>query len=113
MSDYLIKCEECGTENVATRSNCRKCGKPLSYKTHNETINIIKPSNQKNSVASGLKVLAIIISIVGAIAGVALFLEDFLVGIGVILSMLLVVALLEGFAEIIQKLQNIESNTKR
>lgn len=54
MDDYMLKCKQCGTDNVITRSNCRKCGaeldKSMLVKPTFTEPTVVKPITQSHNV---------------------------------------------------------------
>lgn len=70
-------------------------------------------SNNTNIVAITIKVLSIISAIIGVILGIIIF-EDFEVyAVGFITVILISCLFVYAIGEIIQKLQNIEENTRK
>ncbi len=125
------KCVECGTVSDSSYLECRACGAVLppevfennteNYEQFEEKATVesgqndaTRSSSIPNSVANIFKYLAVIIFIVGFIAGPVLV-ES--VG-GIMMFVVWVVSFVEGmlfwgFAEIIQLLSDIKANTAK
>lgn len=71
-----------------------------------------KNSNKKNPVSVGLKLMALLIVLIGVIAGILLFEDEFFIALPIFIGSLISGMLVEGLGEIIQKLQNIEDKIK-
>ena len=132
IDNNIIICEKCYEENEATRTICKICGAKLyknnviennkneeeknyNYKDNYQT----NTSNTDNKIAKALRIVAIIeiicSFIVGCILGNTFGVYEYNWGlcIGILVAGIINGVFILGFAEIIQKLQNIEDNTKK
>lgn len=64
---------------------------------------------KKNSVAQGLKVMSFIIVIIGVIAGLSLFVNQFYLGLSILGISIIGGMLVEGMSEIVQLLEDIKN----
>lgn len=126
-SNNVIICENCYEENEITRTTCKNCGAKL-YKNNiniknvkeefdDETENDIKDNNyyNENKIALAIKVIAIISFILGILASLLLLTlidSGIIVIIGIVATIISSV-FIYSLGEIVQKLQNIEDNTKK
>ena len=124
--DNIIICENCYEENEATRKTCKNCGVKL-YKNRNSKNEEITENEQnddytenkyyesQNKVAFVIKVIAIVGAVIGIIASCRMFESSYTEGMAIIGIIGSVVGGVFSYAlgEIIQKLQNIEDNTKK
>lgn len=125
--DNIIICENCYEENEITRRNCKNCGaklyrnniniKNVQENDDNENENSITDNyyHNENKIALAIKVIAIISLILGILASLSLLtLNDsgIIIIIGIIASIISSV-FVYALGEIIQKLENIEDNTKK
>lgn len=69
--------------------------------------------NENNQIATVLKTFSVITMIISVITFLVLMKDSFYTGLIVILSGVIGGVFILGFAEIIQKLQNIENNTRK
>lgn len=126
--DNIIICENCYEENEATRKTCKNCGAKLyknrNTKTEKITENTVSEENEdytknnyhkENKVALIIKVIAIVGAVIGVIVSCSMlessYTEDMAI-IGIFASIMGGV-FSYALGEIIQKLQNIEDNTKK
>lgn len=66
--EYLIKCKKCGTDNVITRSNCKKCGTILEKENinqYNNSDNKVNTTVKTNKVASKFSLVVNIMKFLG------------------------------------------------
>ncbi len=75
--------------------------------------NNTKNSNENNQIATVLKAFSIITMIISVVTFLILMEENFYTGLIVGVSGIVGGIFILGFAEIIQKLQNIEDNTRK
>ena len=75
--------------------------------------NNTKNSNENNQIATVLKAFSIITMIISVVTFLILMEENFYTGLIVGVSGIVGGMFILGFAEIIQKLQNIEDNTRK
>lgn len=124
----IIICENCYEENEATRKTCKNCGEKL-YKNRNMKSEPITENNtneenddyiengyqKENKVALAIKVISIVGAVIGVIASCSMFALSYTEGIAIIGIIASVIGGVFSYAlgEIIQKLQNIENNTKK
>lgn len=126
-SNNIIICENCYEENEITRTTCKNCGAKLyrnniNIETMKEEVNgknenDITDNNyyNENKIALAIKVIAIISFVLGILASLSLLtLNDsgMIVIIGIIATIISSV-FIYSLGEIVQKLQNIEDNTKK
>lgn len=128
----IIICENCYEENEKTRTTCKKCGVKLYNNNAEKQVTIEKKeikqdSNSKeeyveesyftgkNIVALVIKVIAIVGATVGFIYGCTLFDSAYTEELGIIYIVVSIISAVFIYAlgEIIQKLQNIEDNTRK
>lgn len=131
MDDNIIICENCYTENEGTKTYCKKCGSKLynnnvenGISTDKEPEKEINRNNyeeensffeSKNNVALIIKVLSILGGIIGFGYGCSLFDSSYTEELGIVYIIVSIVSAIFVYAlgEIIQKLQNIEDNTRK
>lgn len=125
----IIICENCYEENEKTRTTCKKCGVKLyrqeelknesirEERTENEDIRdkMMEHFTNTNKVALTIKVIAIVGVVLGIIYGCTLFDSAYTEDLGVIYIVVSIISAVFVYAlgEIIQKLQNIEDNTRK
>lgn len=117
-------CEKCGEEistwNYSYEGICEKCWRKALKDNSNDQEN--KESNLKketervsatndNMVAVSIKAIAIIEAIIGICCGLSMEVEELRATI--VIASVISAVFMYGFGEIIQKLENIEKNTKR
>ncbi len=132
----IIICENCYEENESSRTTCKNCGAKL-YKRkiikdneNDEQEEIYEEKNASffnitkgnNNVATVVKIIGWIEIVCGVILGIILgntyelgyYRTEFNGGLclGIIIAGIIIGTFIIGFGEIIQKLQNIENNTK-
>lgn len=127
--DNIIICENCYEENEVTRKICKNCGTKLyrngidenakkQIKNDDEYMNY-KISNSyytnENKIALAIKVIAIISAVLGILASLLLLTLDdngIIVMIGIVATIISSV-FIYALGEIIQKLENIDNNTRK
>ncbi len=72
-----------------------------------------KNSNGNNQIATVLKAFSIITMIISVVTFLILMEDNFYTGLIIVVSGVIGGIFILGFAEIIQKLQNIEDNTRK
>ena len=75
--------------------------------------NNTKNSNENNQIATVLKAFSIITMIISVVTFLILMEDNFYTGLIIVVSGVIGGIFILGFAEIIQKLQNIEDNTRK
>ena len=70
-------------------------------------------NNDNNQIATVLKAFSIITMIISVITFLILMVDNFYTGLIIVVSGVIGGIFILGFAEIIQKLQNIEDNTRK
>lgn len=75
--------------------------------------NNTKNSNGNNQIATVLKAFSIITIIISVVTFLILMEDNFYTGLIIVVSGVIGGIFILGFAEIIQKLQNIEDNTRK
>lgn len=123
-SDNVIICENCYEENEATRTTCKNCGAKLyrgglggkvqSRATEQKNDYSGNYYKKENKVALAIKIISIVASVIGVIASLTLFGSSYTEDLAIIYLIVSIVGGIFSYAlgEIIQKLQNIEDNTK-
>ena len=123
-SDNVIICENCYEENEATRTTCKNCGAKLyrgglggkvqSRATEQKNDYSGNYYKKDNTVALAIKIISIVASVIGVIASLTLFGSSYTEDLAIIYLIVSIVGGIFSYAlgEIIQKLQNIEDNTK-
>ena len=125
----IIICENCYEENEKTRTTCKKCGVKLYLQeelknesireesTENEDIRdkMIDNFTNTNKVSLVIKVIAIVGAVIGIIYGCTLFDSAYTENLGIVYIIVSIISAVFVYAlgEIIQKLQNIEDNTRK
>lgn len=128
----IIICANCYEENENTRTTCKKCGAKLYNNNAEKQATIEKKEikqdsnskeeyveesyfTDKNIVALVIKVIAIVGATVGFIYGCTLFDSAYTEELGIIYIVVSIISAVFIYAlgEIIQKLQNIEDNTRK
>lgn len=127
----IIICENCYEENEETRTNCRNCGAKL-YNNNKEkeeitkkTVNVQRTQEKPiendeflvgtNKVALIIKIIAIVGAVAGIIYGCILSDSSYTEELGIVYVVVSIISAVFVYAlgEIIQKLQNIEDNTRK
>lgn len=103
---------------------CKKCGRPLDHddieyckgcydykngRMHEEKIVENERLDKSNGLGTALKVISAIEIIVGIIAGIILFEDEFTIGLTVIIATIVSGLLVAGIGEIIQLLEDIKN----
>lgn len=104
---------------------CKKCGRPLDhddkeyckgcYDYDNKELYVQNDdkedsyTNRSNGLATALKFVAMIEIIVGVIAGIVLFENEFFIGMSVLIATVVSGLLIAGVGEIIQLLEDIKN----
>lgn len=73
----------------------------------------VKKDITTNKTAMTIKVISIILLVIGIVVGIITFLLGGETGIAITVAFSILSLFVYGFGEIIQKLQNIEDNTKK
>lgn len=104
---YKGYCKNCYEERQEINSRKRE------YNNKNEELNEDFDGNRKNTVATIVKGMAIISAIVGTILGLYSIEEMEIMAVVIIVASVVSSVFVYALGEIIQKLQNIENNTRK
>lgn len=122
----VVMCEKCFRINEPENDRCKYCGAKLNNNSAVENgQRYVRPSygSRRNTISMALMIIGILDIICGFILGnvlgnvykIGTYYDEFNMGlcIGCIVAGFISGVVILGFGEVIQKLQNIEDNTRK